>query len=456
MRSNARLDAEHNVFTLSAPRSHRQDEFDTWVKGEVVSHLVGDFLGFAGIFSTDGPVWYHQRKLASHIFARANFRSQIQAAVLGDVGKLDTLCNNVVSEGARVNLPDIFHRFTLEAFVKMAFGVDLDILPEQHQGLEHTHAFATSFDYAQSYIERRPLSLIPMWAEVFTEDGRKYRQCARFVNEFSTKLIDERYAAVDGKIEGASAATKSGKDLLQLFLDSGVPREDLPSVILNFIIAGRDTTAQALSWFCWEMHQHPDVLERVRQEVWSVLGRQPQRELEFDDHKELPYTQAALYESIRLHPAVPLSRRRAARDTVLKPNYDEATIESAKLPSLPVKKGQAVQFSDYVIARTPEVWGPDCEEYKPERFLSDQGQFKQPSQYKYRVFSECRPRTCRRFSARDADFACHLVTDSGPRLCLGQTLATYEAMAVISRLFGNFELVWDSDIGSKPPTYLPA
>lgn len=83
-----------------------------------------------------------------------------------------------------------------------------------------------------------------MWAEFLTEAGRKHRESTRYLYDFCRSLIDQRY---DAREKGtAESASKGGKDLLQLFIDQGCPREDLPSVIMNFMIAGRDTTAQAL------------------------------------------------------------------------------------------------------------------------------------------------------------------------------------------------------------------
>lgn len=96
-----------------------QKDVDLWVKGQAIQKLVGDFLGPRGIFAADGEVWYGQRKLASHIFAVGNFRTQIQDAVLADVHKLDALCLDSIATGTAVALPDVFHRFTLEAFTKL-------------------------------------------------------------------------------------------------------------------------------------------------------------------------------------------------------------------------------------------------------------------------------------------------------------------------------------------------
>lgn len=354
--------------------------------------LAGDFLGEKGIFTSDGRTWFAQRKLASHIFAVSNFRNRIQAAVLHDLGKLDALCKDAHEKEARVNLPDVFHRFTLDAFLKMAFGVYLGALPDNIAGLNDRVEFSSCFDYSQNFVERRSLYFLPIWTEIFSSEGRRHRRSVKYVYDFSRKLIDERCQAL--KTETADSASNDGKDLMQLFLDAGCRREDLPSVILNFIIAGRDTTAQSLSWFMYEMWQHPEVAEKVRREVWSVVGRAPQRKLEYDDYKLMPYTNAAFYESIRLHPSAPLTRKRAVCDTVLRPAMEEATLPAKDLPDLVVRKAESVQFSDYVIARMPEVWGEDCEQFNPERFLTDEGQFKQISPYLFRAFSEYMFKSC--------------------------------------------------------------
>lgn len=84
------------------------------------------------------------------------------------------------------------------------------------------------------------------------------------------------------------------------------------------------------------------------------------------------------------------------------------------LPDIPIKKGEGVMWCDYAMARMPEIWGPDCNEYRPERFLEPKNdgsgdmQIKNYGQMVFHAFN------------------------AGPRVCLGQTLATYEGMATIA------------------------
>lgn len=96
-----------------------QKDVELWLKGKAVQTIIADFLGPHGIFVSDGNVWYHQRKLSSHIFSIQSFRHEIQTSVLADLHKLDALCQDSIAQRKTVALPDVFHRFTLEAFTKL-------------------------------------------------------------------------------------------------------------------------------------------------------------------------------------------------------------------------------------------------------------------------------------------------------------------------------------------------
>lgn len=85
------------------------------------------------------------------------------------------------------------------------------------------------------------------------------RKALRSLNRYCYSIIDSRLARREksgGEIE--SAADKTGKDLLELFMDRGLTREELLPVILNFLIAGRDTTAQSLAWLFYELWKRPE------------------------------------------------------------------------------------------------------------------------------------------------------------------------------------------------------
>merc|ERR1712113_989138 len=110
------------------------------------------------------------------------------------------------------------------------------------------------------------------------------------------------------------------KSFVGLFLEDAVKRgvdlsdTYLRDLVLNFLIAGRDTTAQALSWTIFCLAQHPDVASKARQEIIDVCGiRGP----EYEDLNRLPYVHAVLSEALRLYPSVPTDSKVAASDDTL-------------------------------------------------------------------------------------------------------------------------------------------
>jgi len=180
--------------------------------------------------------------------------------------------------------------------------------------------------------------------------------------------------------------------------------EDMRDVITNFILAGRDTTACALSWFFYELTQHPDVEEKVLEEILRVKEEYPDLQ-GFEFASLLQYTECALLESLRLHPPVPADDREALADDKL----PDGTF---------VKSGVHVSFDPYTTNRSKYIWGTDALEYKPERWWDiNEKKIKNISSFEFPTFS------------------------AGQRICLGKSLALLETKALVSELLPKFKFV---------------
>lgn len=164
------------------------------------------------------------------------------------------------------------------------------------------------------------------------------------------------------------------QDLLQLFMDmkeDGEPLSDdmLVDSVLNFVIAGRDTTAQALSWTFYLMHRReadPGVRKKLAQETDEILkGGYPT----YESTKQQKYAESCFYEALRLYPSVPKNIKTCVEDDIL-PGGTK------------VYKGDRVGWSPYVMGRDTAIWGPDAKEYKPERWSSSE----KPSSAKFNAF----------------------------------------------------------------------
>ena len=102
--------------------------------------------------------------------------------------------------------------------------------------------------------------------------------------------------------------------------------ESLQHVALNFILAGRDTSSVALSWFFWLVSTHPAVERRIVRELCAVLAASRGVEdpalwlaapFDFEELDRLVYLKAALSETLRLYPSVPEDSKHVVADDVL-------------------------------------------------------------------------------------------------------------------------------------------
>ena len=251
------------------------------------------------------------------------------------------------------------------------------------------------------------------------------------INRFVFDIIE--------KNRKATSSCTGRKDLVAQFLcNKSVPLPEtkesfdavyLRDILLNFVIAGRDTTAQALSWFFYEMSMNPRVLQRLREEIAStadrvivdnvVNGREQDHHAVVKMCESMPYLDAVIKETLRLHPSVPIDFKYCNEDDVM-PNGTR------------VHRGIHVVYSMYVMARMCRIWGEDAEEFVPERWLGPQGEKVSP--FKFNSFN------------------------AGPRMCLGKALATMELKMVSLVLLSTYDFVREGgnyQMHQKPSLTLP-
>lgn len=140
---------------------------------------------------------------------------------------------------------------------------------------------------------------------------------------------------------------------------------------VSLILAGRDTSSVGLAWFFWLVQKHPEVEFRILMEINEIISWRENKEAGFtlEELKKMVYLQAALSESLRLYPPVPIDMKEVIEDDV----FPGRSV---------VKKGARVMYCIYSMARMEDVWGKYCLEIKPERWIKD-GQFVNESQFKY-------------------------------------------------------------------------
>ncbi|KAF9437246.1 hypothetical protein BGZ76_001484 [Entomortierella beljakovae] len=368
--------------------------------------LVGD-----GIFSADGEHWKWQRKLASNIFSVKAFRQYTTDVFCKEGDHAIEYLNKYVDTGKPIDFQQLFYCFTLDSFGQIAFGKSFGCMENPDQEVD----FAASFDRLNNQIAGRIFS--PVWriTDWWSGNNKQVEKDSKVIRDFAYKIIEERRRAREnGKAEGGN------KDLLQLFMDidmgeNGEPLSDSMVVdsVLNFVIAGRDTTAQALTWMFYLLHRsssNPEAVKKIVDETDDILkGGYPT----YESTKLQKYTEACFHETLRLYPSVPKNTKICVEDDVLP-------------GGIKVNKGDRVGWSSYAMGRQTSIWGSDAMEFNPDRWLTND----KPHSSKFNAFHH------------------------GPRTCLGQQFATIEAISIVSMLFQKFtfELV-NPD---TEPAYLPS
>lgn len=156
---------------------------------------------------------------------------------------------------------------------------------------------------------------------------------------------------------------------------------------------------------------HPDAQARLRAEVNAQLAAEladpkaaPAATLA-EKLENMPYLNAVCNEVTRLYPTVPVTIRDAVRDT--------------NICGQPVPKGTQILLVPWAINRTPTLWGPDAEQFKPERWIDEKGHANN--------------------NGGATSNYCLLTFLHGPRSCIGQKFAQAELRALVAAFVARFE-----------------
>ncbi|XLR13638.1 hypothetical protein HN51_034540 [Arachis hypogaea] len=184
-----------------------------------------------------------------------------------------------------------------------------------------------------------------------------------------------------------------------------IDRKLLRDNAISLLLAGRDTISSGLSWFFWLVSTHPfveaKILEEIRanfitnEENWLITSR-------LENLNKLVYLHGALCEALRLFPPVPFEHKSAVKSDIL-PSGHRVNANTMGIYSL------------YSMGRMEQIWGEDCLEFKPERWISEKGSIIHIPSYKFIAFN------------------------AGPRSCLGKNITFIQMKIVAIALLCNFQ-----------------
>nr|A0A517FND0.1 RecName: Full=Cytochrome P450 CYP94D109; Short=PpCYP94D109 [Paris polyphylla]QDS03630.1 cytochrome P450 CYP94D109 [Paris polyphylla] len=395
--------------------------FANYPKGEHLTYGLYDLLG-RGIFNSDGDHWKLQRKIASLEFNTRTIRHFVTHDVSREV--LDRLLpslSRAANSGEIIDLQEVLDRLAFDNVCKIAFDDDPARLADKkfNDGENDYYGkFAKAFgEAAEISTQRFEKSRWKIARALNLGTERKMKNALAIVNEFAMQVVREmkRKRAEEGKGRGSSA------DLLSLFISEGeFSDEFLRDVVISFVLAGRDTTSSTMAFFFWQVSTRPSICQKIKEEIVSVRKNHNNSQggaFTLEELREMDYLHAVLSETLRLYPIVPLHARYTLADDVL----PDGTM---------VKKGSTVMHSIYAMGRMESIWGADCLEFRPERWLEN-GVFRPKSPFLFPVFL------------------------AGPRMCLGKETAYMQMKAVAASVMEKFKIeVADGKHESEREYYL--
>ncbi|KAI9253390.1 cytochrome P450 [Phascolomyces articulosus] len=366
--------------------------------------LIERFVGGPNVIFLNGLDWKRHRKIANPAFHRA--------FPVKTFGHLTQTLFKVVEDGD-VDVMDIFTRLTLDAIGTAGFGFNFNALIDKH------NEWVEGYERVRDGMMKPLYILLPILdtklVHWFPKRQEAHQSLTNFLNMLDKIIINKRETIQekrDKQIED------NEKDLLSLMIESEMNEEDgavmsneeLKSNLCVFFLAGHDTTAFALSCAIYELAKHPDVQEKVRQEVNSILGDASETVLPtVEQTKQMSYLNQVMKETLRLHAPLANSTSRTAAEDI-------------ELNGVFIPKGQLVGLDIYNLHRNPKCW-KDPETFDPDRFAPGGEAEKQPgSGLAWVAFS------------------------NGGRQCIGVNFSLAQQRVVLSMLVRkyNFEIPEDS------------
>jgi cytochrome P450 len=389
-------------------------QFDTFPHGDRVNELMMDLLGTA-IVTSDGERWYHQRKAAAKFFTARSLRICMTTQMRKNLSQVYSVMDSTIAQGEAVNMLKLFHEFALQTFAEVGLGIDLNVI-----GSAEDHPMSHNIEIATPPIIRREAVpwfywKLQRWLNVGSE--RVLADAMKNVHAWLDKVVEQSLSVAAARQAQARHKSQTNemndevKSVVELFLEqsgddkAGLQAADLKDFILTFVLGARGTSAAALAWAFLMLTRHPEVEQRIRDEMAEQLPEvmtDDEAYVTSEDIRKLVYLEATIKEVVRLYPTIPMNRRQAMTDTVIG-------------DGIPIQKGDYILLHPYAMARLPNLWGPDAAEFKPERWIDPTtGELLTVPSSKFSAFS------------------------SGPRICIGMRLAMLELRVVTANLLKRY------------------
>jgi cytochrome P450 len=368
-----------------------------FVKPDFLRSGIGRILGI-GILFAEGDEHKMQRKILSPAF---NFR-HIKELYPIFWSKSREMVKKIeeeleLADSKTVEVSDWASRATLDIIGVAGLGQDFNSIADPNTELNKVYRSIFRPTTAGQILGLLQFFL-PTWLlqNLPVKHNENVAAASNMARETSRQLIRMKKTRLEQK-------EKMSPDIISIALESGGFSEDnLVDNMMTFLAAGHETTATAFTWAVYLLCQYPDIQTRLRKEVRSHIDQLN----DVVDNKKIdgiPYLHAVCQEILRIYAPVPLTLRDTSIDTTILGQF--------------VPRGTKIILSPWAVNFSKELWGPDAEEFNPDRWMA-------PGQANS--------------GGAQSNFA-FLTFLHGPRSCIGLKFATAELACLLAAFVGEFE-----------------
>ena len=355
-----------------------QDNHKNYIRGRSVE--TGRALLGNGLPLIDGDFWLRERRMLQPAFHRERLGKLVNTVTtVIDAAMQDWSAK--AKQSQILDLDDEMMRLTLTVIIKSMFSAPID---DRIPSLSH------AFQVASRFMLWRSQQMIQLPLSVPLPPHVEYNRALHVLNEIIYPLVADGRKHPKDDLLGMMLSMRDAET------GEGLSDQQARDEVVTIFFAGHETTAAAMSWAFYLLSQHPEVEERVRLELQSVLNGGA---LTFTDLPRLTYMQQVINEVLRLYPAAYLFAREAIIDDVL--------------DGYPVPANTLIFISPFVGHRDPKYW-PDPERFDPERFAPEQVASR--PRHVYYPFGE------------------------GPHVCIGNNFALMEMQLILAMALQRFRL----------------
>ncbi|CAO2830371.1 unnamed protein product [Amaranthus hypochondriacus] len=375
------------------------ENFSNYPKGNKFRDIF-DFLG-DGIFNADFQLWEYHRRIILFFIRHQNFHRFLVNKTWDKLQNgLIPVFDHAAKHAIHIDLQNLFARFVFDAGCTIFMDYDPMTLSNDFPKIPVTDSLN---DISSVIFRRHALPSIiwkfQRWVNIGEE--KKYKKALKTLDDFIYKCIAFKKKEITQKDNEINNNNKVSLDLLALYMKEEKGDKFVRDAVLTIFLAGQDGILITLTWFFYLLSINPQVKTKIKKELHNANPIDWENSQEINS--KLVYLHASFCEALRLYAPIAFQAKVPIRPDILPSGHH-------------VNPNMQIIIDVYAMGRMKSIWGDDCNEFKPERWITEQGKIKYEASHKFFVFN------------------------AGPRTCVGREMAFTQMKLVAATIIQNYEI----------------